>query len=73
VAAYGFLLFAALDSVAGLAHIGELLGEVSMWWIELSLVPFAALSIPILRWCLSHWPPAPEAAVPAVENTPEAA
>jgi uncharacterized membrane protein YhfC len=73
VAAYGFLLFAALDSVAGLVHIGELLGEVSMWWIELSLVPFAALSIPILKWCLSHWPPAPEVAVPTPEAPADAA
>lgn len=54
--ALGFLLFAGLDGVAGLAYLGDLIGTVSMWWVELAVAPFAAVSIPILSWCFRMWP-----------------
>lgn len=54
----GFLLFAALDSVAGFAQLGELMGRMSLWWIELAFAPFAVASIILIRWCLRNWPSA---------------
>ncbi len=53
---YGFMIMTAIDTVAGAVHIGEYLGHVSMWWIELSLAPFALASLVVLRWCWSAWP-----------------
>ena len=55
---WGFLLFACLDSIAGFAHVSGKIGEISMWWIELAIAPLAIASIPIIRWCLGHWPEA---------------
>lgn len=51
----GFLLFTLLDGIAGAAHLSGKLGQISMWWIELSILPCALVSIPILRWCSSGW------------------
>jgi hypothetical protein len=48
---WGFLIFTLLDGIAGGVHVGGLVGKVSMWWIELALVPFALVSILILVWC----------------------
>jgi len=45
----GFLLFALLDTVAGAAHVSGKLDQISMWWVELALVPFALVSVAILR------------------------
>ena len=47
----GFVLFALLDGVAGAAHVSGAIGSISMWWIELALLPFAVASILILRGC----------------------
>jgi uncharacterized membrane protein YhfC len=52
----GFLIMTAIDAVAGYAHLAGLMGEVSVWWIELSLTPAALLSVPILIWCTRNWP-----------------
>lgn len=49
----GFFLFALLDGVAGAAHASGKIETVSLWWIELALLPFALASIPILIWC--YW------------------
>jgi len=51
----GFLLFALLDAVAGVAIVSGKMGKVSMWWIELAVLPCAIVSIPILRWCYRRW------------------
>jgi uncharacterized membrane protein YhfC len=53
---WGFLLFACLDSIAGLAHLSGKFGRFSIWWVELAVAPFALVSLPIIRWCLAHWP-----------------
>jgi len=52
---WGFLLFALLDGIAGGAHVSGMLGKVSMWWIELAILPVALVSIPILKWCRVEW------------------
>ena len=52
---WGFLIFTLLDGVAGAAHVSGKIGEISMWWIELAILPFALISIPILRWCYANW------------------
>jgi uncharacterized membrane protein YhfC len=53
---WGFWIFALLDSIAGGAQISGKLGDISLWWIELMLVPFALVSVPILRWCVRRFP-----------------
>lgn len=53
---WGFLLFAGLDAVAGYAHVAEHVGKISTWWIELAILPFALVSIPIICWCTRKWP-----------------
>lgn len=52
---WGFLLFTGLDGVAGGAHVGGWVGEVSYWRITLVLAPFALISIVVLRWSHSTW------------------
>jgi hypothetical protein len=54
---WGFWIFALLDSIAGAAQLSGRLGAFSLWWIELALLPFALISIPILQWCIAHFPP----------------
>lgn len=53
---WGFLLFTLLDGVAGGVHVAGLVGRISVWWIELVILPFAVVSIPILVWCYRRWP-----------------
>jgi len=53
---WGFVIFTLLDSIAGAAHVSGKLGTLSTWWIELAILPFALVSIPILRWCYVRWP-----------------
>jgi len=55
---WGFLLFTLLDGLAGGVHIAGLIGKISMWWIELAVLPFAIASVPILVWCYRRWPEA---------------
>lgn len=52
---YGFLLFTLLDSVAGATQLSGKMGEISLWWIELAILPFAVISIPILKHCYTQW------------------
>jgi uncharacterized membrane protein YhfC len=52
---WGFLIFTLLDSVAGGAHVSGKIDKISLWWVELAILPFALISIPILRWCYAHW------------------
>ena len=52
---WGFLIFTLLDSVAGAAHVSGKIGTISMWWVELAILPFALVSIPVLRWCYVTW------------------
>jgi hypothetical protein len=53
---WGFLLFTLLDGLAGGVHVAGLMGKVSLWWIELAVLPFAIVSVPILAWCYRRWP-----------------
>jgi len=52
---WGFVVFTLLDAVAGAAHVSGKLGDISLWWIELAILPFALVSIPILKWCYTQW------------------
>jgi len=51
----GFLIMTAIDTIAGYFHLAGLLNRVSLWWVELSILPFAIISIPIIRWCVRNW------------------
>ena len=61
---YGFAIMTAIDGIAGVAYLTGLLGQISTWWIELAIAPFALASLLIIWWCLRHWPeqtpPAPK-------------
>jgi hypothetical protein len=52
---WGFLIFTLLDGIAGGAHVGGFIGKVSTWWIELAILPFGLVSIPILVRCYRRW------------------
>lgn len=54
---WGFFLLSAVDVIVGWVHLSERIGKMSLWWIELAIVPFAVASVPVIRWCLRHWPP----------------
>ena len=66
---YGFLLMTALDAIAGVAYLTGGVTFHSIWWIELAILPFAIISVPILRWCLRQWPAEP-VAQPPLESPP---
>lgn len=51
----GFLIFALGDAIAGAFLISSTYGAQSLWWLELALLPFALVNIPILFWCYRHW------------------
>ena len=53
---WGFCIFALLDSVAGAAQLSGRIGTFSLWWVELAILPFGLISVPILRWCVEHFP-----------------
>jgi hypothetical protein len=53
---WGFLLFTLLDGIAGGVHVAGLMGKVSVWWIELAILPFAVVSVPVVVWCHRRWP-----------------
>jgi len=57
---YGFMIMTAIDTVAGAVHIGKYMGHISLWWIELSIAPFALASLVVLYWCMAAWPVPPE-------------
>lgn len=52
----GFLLITGIDTIAGYAHLSGILSTHSTWWIELAILPFAIISIPVIKWCIRHWP-----------------
>ncbi len=62
---WGFVLMTVLDGIAGLFLLSNKVATISTWWIELAIVPAAVVSVPIIRWCVSHWPAA-AAAPPGV-------
>src|SRR5262249_16938302 len=67
----GFLLFTLLDGVAGGAHVAGLIGKVSLWWIELAILPFAIVSVPILVWCYRRQPKVPPDATSLLAMEPD--
>ncbi len=54
----GFFIMTGIDAVAGFAHLSGFLSRISTWWIELSILPFAIISMPLIVWCIKHWPAA---------------
>jgi hypothetical protein len=53
---YGFLLLSGLDAVAMYLHLSGQVGTMSSWMMEAMLAPFGLISIPIVLWCIKHWP-----------------
>jgi hypothetical protein len=61
----GFAIFTILDGIVVAAHLTGALGSFSMWWIELALLPWALVSIPIIRWCYLRWD---QSGLPTISN-----
>jgi uncharacterized membrane protein YhfC len=53
----GFALLSGVDTVAGAVHLSEFLKFRSVWWAELACLPFAMISLPLVRWAVARWPP----------------
>ena len=51
----GFLIFTMLDGSGGAVLLSGKMGKISLWWIELAILPVALVSLPILRWCYLRW------------------
>ncbi len=51
----GFLIMTGIDAIAGYVHLAGLINRISMWWVELALVPFAVISILTIKWCIGNW------------------
>lgn len=51
----GFAVFTLIDSLAGGVHVSGRMGEFSLWWVELALLPAGIASVPILIWCYRGW------------------
>jgi len=52
----GFAMITLVDVVAGVAHVSGRLGMFSIWWLELAILPFAILSLPLTVWAARKWP-----------------
>jgi len=52
---FGFLIMTGIDAIAGYYHLTGLLNQVSLWQIEALILPFALISLPIIRWLDKHW------------------
>jgi len=52
---WGFVIFTSIDGIASAVLVSGKMGTFSIWWIELTLLPFALVSIEILAWCYRRW------------------
>jgi uncharacterized membrane protein YhfC len=52
----GFGWLSGVDLVAGVALLTGMTTSGSLWLIELMILPFGVLSIPLIRWAVRHWP-----------------
>jgi uncharacterized membrane protein YhfC len=77
----GFAWLSAVDLLAGVVLLTGMTTSGSLWLIELMLLPFGLLSIPLTVWAVRHWPlppadvsaSAPPPLQPTVLAEPEAA
>lgn len=65
----GFAWLSALDLVAGVALLTGMTKSGSLWWIELMILPFGVISIPLARYALGRWPTCP-AEAPLIHAVP---
>ncbi len=52
----GFAMMTAIDGIAGYFLLSGKVGTLSTWWIELAIVPFGLVSVPLISWCVHRWP-----------------
>lgn len=52
----GFTWLSLVDLLAGVALLTGMTASDSIWWVELMILPFGILSIPLTRYALKHWP-----------------
>jgi uncharacterized membrane protein YhfC len=52
----GFGWLSAVDLLAGMALLTGMTTSGSLWLIELMILPFGVLSIPLARWAVRRWP-----------------
>lgn len=68
----GVLLMMGINLLGGYLAMTQLAGRISLWWMELFVLPFALISLAILRWCLARWPAVPTE-ITTQEQPPEPA
>jgi uncharacterized membrane protein YhfC len=68
----GFAWLSAVDLIAGVALLTGMTRAGSLWRIELMILPFGLLGIPIIRSALRRWP-APAAEAPVAIADPQTA
>jgi hypothetical protein len=68
--AAGFLLFTAVDGLAGAGHLSGTIGSVSMWWVELVLSVFGLVSLPLLVMLMRRYGEAGEVEGSQTPNPP---
>lgn len=52
----GFSWLSAIDLLAGAALLTGMTTSCSLWLIELMILPFGVLSVPLTRWAVRRWP-----------------
>ncbi len=69
----GFAWLSGMDLLAGVALLTGMTTSGSLWWIELMILPFGVLSVPLTRWAVRRWPTTPsganDAAPPVIQLT----
>jgi len=56
-----------VDLLAGVALLTGMTTSGSLWHIELMILPFGLLSIPLARWAVHHWPTTTAGVNPAAQ------
>ncbi|MGH7970290.1 MAG: YhfC family glutamic-type intramembrane protease [Limisphaerales bacterium] len=52
----GFAWLSAVDLLAGVALLTGMTKSSSIWWMELMILPFGILSLPLARYAICRWP-----------------
>jgi hypothetical protein len=54
----GFIFFSAVDGLAGFYYLMDWTNTVNPWLLELPLIVFPVIAIPLLQYLWRHWPTA---------------
>jgi uncharacterized membrane protein YhfC len=62
----GFGWLSGIDLLAGVALLTGMTTSSSLWLIELMILPFGVLSVPLILWAVRRWPIAPSPTADAI-------